>query len=500
MVDPTKVGTIRSIYRFAPTSGNDASGYWFHWTGVVDAVRGPVRGDTSERTYFTGDGVPKVTDNSIALSGGTDYPENSYTLGIPVPGVTIGIAVTGDADEGATEADTITRAYVITYVSAWGEEGPPSAVSPRVDLLPGQSVSLSALGTAPIGNYNITHKRIYRTATGAGTTQFYFVAEIAISTTTYSDTIEDAVVGEELPSETWYAPPTDMHSIGVLDNGIGFGASKNEVYVSEPYLLHAWNPLNAQPSNHPIVGCGKYGNTIVALTTANPLIVTGVDPSSMTSSELAINQGCVSKRSIVNAPFGVLYASPDGLVLVGPGSPGTIVTKNFLTRDQWQALNPHSIMGVLYNGMYMGFYDTGEEDGAGAFILDPENPASGFLYLDIVATAAYADPLSDSLYLCIDGKIVTWDTGNPLEYTWRSKRFVYGRPVNYVAARIMAEDYVDLKFKSYVNGVLTQTKTVINGNVFRLPYTVGREFEYELSGTSTVVMLEIAETGDELVQ
>lgn len=495
---PTKEGTIQTIYRFAPVSGDDLSGYAFHWTSVVDVIRGPVAGDTSERTYFTGDGVPKVTDNSIALSGGTDYPENSYTLGIPAPTATIGIAVTGDADEDATEADTITRSYVFTFVSGWGEEGPPSDPSDAVDLLPGQQVDLSALGTAPSGNYNITHKRIYRTATGAAGTQYYFVNEIAVSTTTYSDTIDDSVIGEELQTEGWFPPPTDMHSIGLIDNGIGYGASKNQVYVSEAYQLHAWNPLNAKTSNHEIVGIGSFQNTIVALTKANPMIVSGTDPASMSSEKLEINQGCISKRSIVSSPFGVLYASPDGLVLVGPGRPGEVVTEKFMTRDQWLALNPHSLMGVLYNGAYMGFYNDGET--ARAFILDPNNVEAGFLYLDIFATAAYADPLSDSLFLLIDGDIITFDTGDPMEYTWLSKQFVYDRPVNFTIARIRAADYTDLTFKAYVDGALKHTQVVTSGTAFRLPFSRGREFQYELSGTSKVTRLEIAEAGDELTQ
>lgn len=62
------------------------TGFWFHWTDDVDVIRGPIAGDTSERTYFTGDGVPKVTYSPIATSGGgTNYPNNTYDLGIPAP-------------------------------------------------------------------------------------------------------------------------------------------------------------------------------------------------------------------------------------------------------------------------------------------------------------------------------------------------------------------------------------------------------------------------------
>ncbi|HEY0960909.1 MAG TPA: hypothetical protein VGE69_00955 [Pseudomonadales bacterium] len=493
---PTKVGTKKTIYRFAPTPGNDASGYIFHWTDVVDVVRGPVRGDTSERTYYTGDGVPKVTDNSIALSGGTNYPMNSYTLGIPAPADTPTVTLGGTAEEDATEADQRTWAYVYTYVSAWGEEGPPSTASASIDVMPGESVTVSNLSGPPTGNYNIIAKRIYRTATDDATTEFYFLAELAVSTSSIEDSTPDTGLGERIPSETWYAPPTDMHSIGVLDNGIGYGASKNDVCVSEPYLLHAWNPLYRKPASHPVVGIGSFGNTIVALTEKNPVLISGTDSGSMSDRTLNINQGCVSKRSIVSGEFGVVYASPDGLVLIG-GDMADVVTREFLTRDQWLAFKPSSIIGVLYNGMYMGFYDNGSEQGG--FLFDPANAAAGFIYLDIFPSAVYADPLSDKLYLCIDGDVVAWDAGDPLEYAWKSKEFVSPRPSNFTAARVTAKDYDSLTLKAYVGGVLTHTQAITDAEPFRLPFKPDRRFQFILSGTSEVELVEIAESVQEIV-
>ena len=70
----TKSGDITSIYRFDQAE-TDEKKNWFHWTTDVDVVQGFIAGDTTERTYFTGDGNPKVTNNALALAGGgTDYP------------------------------------------------------------------------------------------------------------------------------------------------------------------------------------------------------------------------------------------------------------------------------------------------------------------------------------------------------------------------------------------------------------------------------------------
>lgn len=75
----TKPGTILSFYLYE-------SSYFLHWTSDVDVVPGLIADDTTARIYYTGDGAPKVTDNSLALSGGgTNYPIAYYTLGVPKP-------------------------------------------------------------------------------------------------------------------------------------------------------------------------------------------------------------------------------------------------------------------------------------------------------------------------------------------------------------------------------------------------------------------------------
>lgn len=79
-----KAGIKKSIYRFGKDRGEDE--YWFHWTTDVNVVRGSINDDTSERTYFTGDGVPKFTYAAIA-TGSAQMPTVSYTLGIPKPDV-----------------------------------------------------------------------------------------------------------------------------------------------------------------------------------------------------------------------------------------------------------------------------------------------------------------------------------------------------------------------------------------------------------------------------
>ena len=55
-----KTGAMQTIYPLTA-----ASTYWMHWLEDVNAVRGPVAGDTTRRTYFTGSDAPRVTDNVL---------------------------------------------------------------------------------------------------------------------------------------------------------------------------------------------------------------------------------------------------------------------------------------------------------------------------------------------------------------------------------------------------------------------------------------------------
>jgi len=488
-----KAGPIMSIYRWGAVLGDDNSGFWFHWPFDVDVIRGQVASDTIERTYFTGDGVPKMTYSDIATAGVEElYPNNDLPLGIPVPASTMLATITGTADPDADEnEDMVTRAYAVTYVSSLGEEGPMSLISGTLDWLPGQSVDLTSIPTGPTGEWDIANKRIYRTATGASGTDLYFVAEIAVAIDNYNDSILDEALGDVLSTSEYYSPPADMHSIGVLPVGIAFGFSRNQVCFSEPYLPHAWVPEYQIPTTHTIIGGAHFDNTIVALTAKNPYLISGTDARSMVPYELTINQGCVSKRSIEESQHGVVYASPDGLFLIGPNGPLNL-TKDFMLTEQWRALNPSSILGVIFEGKYFGFYDNGSEQGA--FILEPNNPNAGLTFIDVHATAAYSDPLSDKLYLVVGNDVVAWNEAADLVYTWVSKEFVSRGTTMFGGARVLMSGAGSLEFKLFADGVEIHSKTVTSDEPFRLPKKRGRIFKVSLEGTAPVAQVDVVRT------
>ena len=482
VVTPTALGgIIKSIYRIGQTLPENQ--YWMAWTTDVDVVRGMIAGDTSERTYFTGSGTPKVTNLALATQGGTTYPVVAYDLGIPKPAQAPTCTPSGAA------APVETRVYVYTYVSGWGEEGVPSAPT-KVTVSQGGTVQLANMSTAPAGSYNITAKRIYRAQqTASGAAALLFVAEIPVAQTTYNDTIAAADLGDELSTADYDMPPATMAGMTVMPNGMAVAFDGYDILFCEPFKPYAWPGKYRLTADYPIVGLGVFGSTVVVMTTGNPYLITGTDPATMSMDKMSLPQACVSKRSIVNVDDGVMYASPDGLVYVGAGG-ARLVTESKYDREKWQALGPSTISAYWHDGRYIAFY-TG-----GAFIFEPA--AEGDLvFFDDAATAGYVDRINDALYLCSAGVIRKFNAGVDKTYTWRSKKFQYTGRTPPAFAMVDATGY-PLTLKLFWDGALKHTQTVASERPFALPGgSRPREVEIELSGTAIVRYAGLADAFEE---
>lgn len=460
---PTKTGPIQTIYRYRDL-------YWFHWDSLVDVAESQIPGNVDgepvafSRTFFTGDGAPKVTDSSIATSGGgTDYPINAYLLGIPAP-TTAPVASTPTPSDPAV-LETVE--YVYTYVSIWNgveSEGPPSPSSNESTATPGDLRTVSGMAVAPAGAYNITHKRLYRLATGETDAEYQFVAQVAIATTSYNDTALTDDLGLVLPSTTWDPPPDDLHSLVAMPNGIMAGLSGNRLCFCEPYQPHAWPVDYRLGMTSDGVSLAVFGQSVAVGTKGKPYVATGVHPTSMSFERLELLQSCVSKASMVDMGEYALYASPHGLVAVGVGI-SKLVTENYFTIEEWSALNPSSMRGYYYDGRYIGFYDTGTVQAG--FIFDPEDPDGGFTELDLYATAGWNDEVTGALYLVIADEIVQWDAGATLlDAEWTSGIVPAPYHICPGAGQVIAKTY-PVTLHLYGDGVLRDTKVVANAEAFR---------------------------------
>lgn len=422
---PSVVATVplgtKTIYRMGRDVASDSL-YWLSWLSTVDAVRGFDSVDTTERTFYTGDGVPKVTDNLMALNS-TPYPTTWRPLGMPAPATAPLVSISG----GTAEAGNATYFYAYTYVNDWGWESAPSPPSAEVTGLKDATRVISSFASPPAGNYQITRIRIYRTqATTAGDAAFYLLTEVGVGAANYSE-VGTATLGEQLETTTWATPPTDLANLTALWNGMLAGISGAAVRFCEPYVPYAWpTAYDVVPPDSTPVALGVFGQSLLVLTTGRPLLVQGSGPDSMDQMPLEIPQACIAPRSVVSMGSGVAWASEDGLCFYGAGG-ARIITSGLLTREDWQAIVPSSIVGQMYEGLYFGSYDDGS--GRKGFFIDPASP-TGVFFFDTGYEAMHFDELRDQLYVLDGTQVKKWDAGSLTTVTFGSKHYRLPAPVN----------------------------------------------------------------------
>jgi hypothetical protein len=234
--------------------------------------------------------------------------------------------------------------------------------------------------------------------------------------------------------------------------------------------------------------------TLAVLTKGHPYLIQGSHPDSMTVVKADLYQACASKRSIVNVMGSVVYASPDGLMMLSTGG-SKIITQNMFNFTQWQDhFNPTSIHAYQQDNQYIAFYDNGTTQGG--FVFDM--PSGQFILHDIYATAAYQDVQRDKLFLTFaDRTVKPWGYGAAKSYTWRSKKFTMPQIMGFSCAQLEAEVY-PMTLKVYVDTVLIHTQSVTSRDPFRLPSKVGRDWEMQIEGSNEVFSLAVANSMSEL--
>lgn len=491
---------IKSIYLWR--IGVEGDEYWLRFAGDVDVARSPIADDEYSRIYWSGDarmgGAVLYSYSPAVYTGGTEYPVNYFKLGIPAPLNAPIAAISGTPPENPSDE---ARFYVYTYVGKLGEEGPPSPPSEQLIVATdGATVNLSNLvvDVSAAEGREIEFIRIYRTATGDFGAAFQFVAQIPIAQSTYTDTKNGTQLAETIQSETWDPPRVGMKGLGLTQQGVAFGFIGKIMCFSELFKPYAWPRDYELTTFDDIVAIGYYDAHFIAATNGRPVMITGIDPASLSQQELPIIEACVSRRSMVSMGFCAIYASPNGLVMAA-GSSAKLITEGLFTKEEWSAINPSSIHAYEHRGMYLFFWKVSETE-KGGFIFDPKNVADGILSTDQWFSSGTRDIATDSLYLLgSNGDVFVWDSGDPLPFRWRSKRFRMTEPKQFVVGRVTAENYDDITFRAYADGELRHEEQVTGENAFRLPRDgKARQWEIEVSGTSTVQEIILAESKTEL--
>ena len=496
--------------------------------------------------YGNGGGttVPGLTNNNTyyIIKGASPLVQlaTSFTNAVAGADVTI-------TDVGAGSSHVLTplddgtqtkysTSYVYTFVSAYGEEGPPSLASAVFDKVDGQTIAVTLPATSISGTgrtyHNITHKRLYRSNTGSNTTAFQFVAEMTLGTTTYNDAINNDGLAEVIPSTYWIGPPNEdsnattgypegpMLGLTAMPNGIFAGFRGKRLYFSEAYMPHAWPVSYRITIEEEIVAIGMAGNGLIVATKGTPYLVSGSDPRAMQVLRIEAAQACLNKASLVDMGNMVMYAGADGLIAAA-GTDVQVITEGIITPQQWRAdYYPTVLKGFRWEGKYVGLYTSGSN--YGGFIFDPRGGKNTLALLTQTsstdAAGGFTDPDDNELYLIIDNTIKKFQGGTTNQtFTWKTKEFVPPKPTSMGFLKVDAEAW-PVTVKVYGDGTLMYSATIaasgslytvtgstpsfsavtISEPVVRLPATVASTFEIQLESAKIVNEVCIAESIDEL--
>ena len=491
----------------------------------TDVVKGQLVEDSFERYYFCSPTLGPMFNTYARLRDGLPM----YKLGVPaVPSDAahqVGISVAGGA------APVVTRAYTYTWVNIYGEESAPAL---PVTFAGNENGTWNITGiddpvgyptpTAWVGFADYQKKRLYRTITGAsGQTTYYRVAEIAAGTTTYADTMTSAVLAGnlKLESTSWQPPPATLKGFIAMPNGFLIGFDGNNIYMSEAFHFHAWPAEYKQATETPVVGLGILGQTCVVCTQGYPSTITGSKPATCAFTKATTGEPCLSRGSIVSGPQGVIYASQNGLILVGPGGINN-VTEQLITKEEWiRYFSPAYIRAVRYQNGYLALRMLPSPEPRSGFFLDPTDLKVALTELSDFETCINlnVDFWSGEVFFLQIGMIRRWDppTTNLMPVQWKSKEFQFPYQENFGAYSIYWDE---ARYSSYNYGtaimptsehvrlaVYADRRKVYDqivprvGRPVRLPSGFKADvWQFEIKARAPVYSLHVASTMKELRQ
>jgi len=544
--DNVITGQVVSIYKLV-----DA---WLRWDCEVDVVKSFIP-DSDNRIYFTGDGVPKKTNYTLATSGAEyTYPTTTYSLGVTAPTAPLTAAADGSGD-GNVERST---AYVYTYVTTWGEESAPSPPSNVIDIEGGQHCDLTGFAT---GEVNVAYVRLYRVASGSDIAEYELVPYkddnvdlwtdaggaysvddvvkytpsgedqkmyICIQETSdppeaptdtdywteifdppiadvvangFKDEREDTDLGDALLTEDWATPPTDLAGLILISNTVLAGFSGNEVCFSEPGYPYAWPTKYRKKFDSNIVALGYHDEITVVTTEDRIHLIMGTDPQGMTQIDLHYHRPNDAKAGTVSTPHGVVFPSKDGLMIIRAGE-DSLLTKDLWTKEQWEALSTSDLLCAYHEDKLFGFF----KDTKTGFYLDIADLAQGIFDIEFTDEVVKDVMVLDGvMYLFAADvpsqtyNIYEWEgaTGD-LTYTWKSKEIHYLFGVNFSVGMVVTEGSLTLKV--YGDGTLKDTISVTSDDPFRLSGGyIANIFEIEATGTADFDVILVATSIDEII-
>lgn len=350
-------------------------------------------------------------------------------------------------------------AYITTFVNSFGEESGPSMPSDDIAIEDGDPVTILFRYNPPL-EYDIKKIRIYRRETGFRLgaekeqdlkTHWFFLTELDVTERGFLDETPIINLGWAFEGLHTREPPAELSNIyAIPETAILTGSVANKLLFSRNLQPHNWEKSQEMTLDDNIIALGAIGNSLYVATDGHPYRVTADVGCNKRECRNVVRYkqsfpmiNCHTGRGAVTTPFGFVYASVDGLVMLTDDMTAKVITSDVLSADDWRMLEPHTTRLAYHRGAL--------------FVVT--NKISFMLWLDNVS---YNDTkhkrmvtISDQpvdfmdsrqgelIMLSSDGKIEQWNAGNRLRpYRWVSgdveSGFVYD--ITRVRAKVLSKD------------------------------------------------------------
>lgn len=526
LVHTCSLANTRKVFRI-PTLFTDnqhiGESFWMEFVDQdTDVLKGPMANDLYDRYYWTSATTGPLYNSESRIRAGSA----PLTLGVPYP-LTFPTITTS----GGTSETVETRSYLFTWVTEFGEEGAPSAPSVRNDKIDATwTIGLTPPTTLQQSGRLLESVRIYRTVTATtGDSTYFFVAELPIATTTYVDTQSNSVVSgnDQLQSTLWTPPPANLRGFSAMPNGMIIGFRENEIWFCEPYRPHAWPASYTLSVDFPVIGIGVTGQTAIICTEGPTYAVTAINPATATMAKISTQEPCMSRGSIVSSPQGVVYGSPNGLILCAAGQVSN-VTRALFTKDKWQQyFNAARLRAAqlgtgyyVFGGVFTGCFEetafntsafeqkdySSARDG-GLIDLSDQRIAFTRLYESEPTINVFNDIWTNEVLVIRDNEVYQIDIGQTQPrglYSWRSKRFQTTNRRNLEAMKIYFDNPESLTdfgiVKVYADDRLCMTKSIRKSSeLIRLPSGFKADFwQVEVTSRVPISSIQMATSVKEL--
>lgn len=440
-----------------------------------------------------------VTDyGRLFITGRTEQPETFtlincapkyFKLGVPAP-VTAPVVSCVEA----TGRDCALRSYVYTYVNCFGEESAPSPVSGPLSVRDGTPVNVHGMVLPPDG-YGVEEIWVYRTATAyrdyqvkeqEPLTDFLKVAELKLPVTYMTDTLLEKYLGPVLNTREARVPPKNLQHISYLrGTGVLTGVTVNGVHFCAPYQPSNWPAEYDMTLPYNIINMVTVNDKVIVSTDGYPYVIDGA-PSCEARKCRAANDvdiplpdiSCGYANSAIPTPFGMVYSSKDGLVLVTPNAQFQILTSKWFSTDDWGKLRPDTVRLAYWRGYLFCVTDIV------SFMLEIDGGTYSDFQLGALTTISdkpldmHTTSSGELIMLDADRIVYQWDAGGSFrEYIWESRELSFDGKSSPTTAKVRSPDTLFKLLSPWAD--TAYARKVTNDEPFRLG-RLGRHLNYRI--------------------